>query len=59
MESEKKILSAYNERELIEKIQNYKHLADGLNRGNLSTGKKSLVAFLKGIIKKEQHNEGL
>ncbi|KPJ65844.1 MAG: hypothetical protein AMJ43_09860 [Coxiella sp. DG_40] len=50
METDKKILAAYDERELLNKIKNYKRLISALANQNLSSSKNNLVHFLKTTI---------
>ena len=50
MEVQKKILAAYDEQDLLDKIKNYNRLINALPNRNLSSNKSNLVHFLKSII---------
>lgn len=50
METQKKILAAYDEQDLLNKIKNYENLINKLNNQNSSSSRKNLLSFLKSII---------
>jgi UDP-N-acetylglucosamine transferase subunit ALG13 len=51
MEACEKILVAYDEQELLNKISNYKSLIKTLNKQKGFLGKKDLLAFLENIVR--------
>lgn len=53
MEKERKVLAAYNEEDLLNKIKDYKNLIKRLNNPSTLSSKNNLLSFLKDVIKGE------